>query len=209
MKVSEKDPIRGLFRMEIKSALLCFDFFQVLSLLGKQFFEVNNMRIRQCADITRVELDGHIKTGLRPGIKAVLHDHSRVLLGRLPDGYPRRFNLPGGGIDEGESASFSFVRECAEELRGPVFEEAVVAASLILAEGKLPFPRDGMIGKYEYVICLFVPSLEVYTAKEDSKLVLYSPLLPEDALAELENRTDMHPASRELYLSAVRQLYYC
>lgn len=165
------------------------------------------MEVRPCQAITDTELAGHIKRRLRPGIKGLLHNTSHVLIGRMPDGYPKRFNLPGGGIDQGESAFESLVRECGEELEGPPFVETVAAASLILAEGELPFQRADMDGKYEYVIGLFVPDLEVYRAKEDSKLVLYPPLLMEDALAELESRTDMHPASRELYLDAVRQLY--
>jgi ADP-ribose pyrophosphatase YjhB (NUDIX family) len=50
---------------------------------------------------------------VRPGVAAVIFDGDRVLLQRRDD--TRRWGLPGGGVEPGESVSLAVIREVREE----------------------------------------------------------------------------------------------
>jgi ADP-ribose pyrophosphatase YjhB (NUDIX family) len=50
---------------------------------------------------------------IRPGVAAVIFDHGRVLLQRRDD--TRRWGLPGGAVDPGESVRQAVMREVLEE----------------------------------------------------------------------------------------------
>jgi ADP-ribose pyrophosphatase YjhB (NUDIX family) len=50
---------------------------------------------------------------VRPGVAAVIFDGDRVLLQRRDD--TRRWGLPGGGVEPGESVTRAIVREVREE----------------------------------------------------------------------------------------------
>jgi hypothetical protein len=151
------------------------------------------------------EIEGLRAAGWRPGIKALIYDDECVLIGRLPPGYPMRFNLPGGGVDEGQSLAEALVRECEEELEGPALSEADVCHSRILAEGRLPYRRDEFLGKYEYVIGVRATSLD-YRTLGDSKLVLYPPIRRGLAYHFVSENREMDEASRCLYALALETL---
>lgn len=167
------------------------------------------MKLRACDAITSEELARHGKKGLRVGIKAMFFDRSgRVLLGRLPDGYPHRFNLPGGGIDAGESAAVALVREIEEEVGGTSLHIDEVATAIIVAEGKISFPRDGWLGKYEYIVALPVEknSIRQYSVKEGSKLILFPPMTWWNLKAMVQNATHVNRQQRILYMRALANI---
>ncbi len=185
---------------------------------------------RQLKEVTEEEVAKRRADGLRPGVKALLYSpygrSVQILLGRLPEGFPKRFNLSGGGVDEGQSATEALKRELLEEMLEEIPEEcadeemleergykevsldvplADIEDAPILAEGELPFPREGMRGKYEYIVglgCTDVGRLRVAT---DSKLVLYPPLDLMNAKLSMEVQ-DMDEFSTFLYGEAVRNL---
>jgi 8-oxo-dGTP pyrophosphatase MutT (NUDIX family) len=129
-------------------------------------------------DIKTEDLEALCRRGLRPGIKALFYHQKKgeVLLGRLPEGYPKRFNLPGGGIDPGQSAATALERELEEELEGPTFTKSFLMDVPVVAEGYLPFLRDEFVGKYEFIVALPTFDLSLFSVKTDSKLVLLPPM---------------------------------
>lgn len=157
-----------------------------------------------CEEISQNKVDLARKNLLRPGVKAVLFDSlGRVLMCRLPDGYPHRFNFPGGGIDDGESPAVAFVREFEEEMSGPLFGIDEVAKAPVVAEGRLPFPRDEFLGKYEFLIALPVESVKAYCPKKGSKIICFPPLPWDNARRQVLSATQVNSKMRKLYARAL------
>lgn len=164
-------------------------------------------QVRVCSAVDEGELNRRRRDCYRPGVKALLFDDKgRVLLGRLPDGYPNRFNLPGGGIDDGELLAESLAREFEEEVKGPPLSAENIASAPIVAEGRLPFPRDDFLGKYEYLVALPVPFVGLYKPKAESKLVCFPPLHWRNAFQTIRCATYVKRDLRLLYMRAVRQV---
>ncbi len=160
-----------------------------------------------CGRIPLVTIDRVRTHGWRPGIKVVLFDSRlRVLLCRLPDGYPHRFNFPGGGIDPGESAVTAFVREFTEEMEGPLIPQSVVANAPVIGEGFMPIPRDDFNGKYEFLIALPVKNLQHYRPKEKSKIVCLPPLPWHNAQKQILVSTQVKKSMRLLYSRALSNI---
>lgn len=157
-----------------------------------------------CGSIPLAEIDRVRNHGWRPGIKVVLFDSRlRVLLCRLPDGYPHRFNFPGGGIDPGESAVIAFAREFSEEMEGPAFPQSVVANAPVIGEGFMPIPRDDFTGKYEFLIALPVKNLQHYRPRAKSKIVCLPPLPWQNAQKQVLVSTQVKKSMRLLYSRAL------
>lgn len=127
--------------------------------------------VRMVRDITRTRIKKLEASGLRPGIKVLFYcpHMGYVLLGTLPEGYPLRFNLPGGGIDEGQSAAGALRREIEEEL-GITLHLPKLVTLPVVAHGELPFKRDEFRGKYEFIVAMPNHMLESITALADSKM---------------------------------------
>ena len=135
--------------------------------------------LRSCGSISAGALQAQADRypHLRLGVKAIFFNPTlEVLLGKLPEGYPDRFNLPGGGIDEGEDLVVALFREASEEFHDFGLDLEQVRQSPVVAEGSLPFPRDGYRGKYEYLVAVPVPDLTTLVPKADSKIVLFPPM---------------------------------
>jgi NUDIX domain len=162
---------------------------------------------RTCDEVTHEQLNRLRLRSLRPGAKVVLYDkRGRLLWGRLPDGYPSRFNFSGGGIDDGELLAVALAREFTEEMDGPPLSVEALQQSPIVAEGQLPFAREGYRGKYEYLIACEVSSIRAYTPRHDSKLVIYPPMYWENVLVTMRCSTYVKRDMRILYTKAVKNV---
>ncbi len=163
--------------------------------------------LRKCSEVTVSELNRQRLNLLRPGAKVVLFDgRGQVLFGRLPDGYPNRFNLPGGGVDDGETLAPALAREFDEEMEGPALSLDALSDAPILAEGRLPFARDQFVGKHEYIIGYRVLDVQVYKPKSDSKLVCFPPMPWRKAFMEIKSDTRVKRRMRIMYARAVRNV---
>ncbi len=131
-------------------------------------------------DITEEMVESIRQSGLRPGIKFLPYtpSYSEVLMGTLPlDGiFPLRFNLPGGGIDEGQSAAEALCREAEEELGITTFTVDSVANLPVVSHGELPFRRDEYRGKYEFIVATPFQRLDTITSLPGSKMLLWPPM---------------------------------
>ena len=163
---------------------------------------------RKVAGITMSELKALRDKGLRPGIKALLYHplSCDVLLGRLPSGYPKRFNLPGGGIDRGQSARMALFRELFEEIDGPLFTKHFLQEQPVVAEGYLPFQRENFAGKYEFIVAVPSINLDDFTVKSESKLDLFPKMHWRDAGKLVREDKDCGDEMRSLYTRSVETI---
>lgn len=166
----------------------------------------------RCGDITAANVlaQANSEPLYRPGVKAILFDPTpptpHVLLGMLPEGYPYRFNFPGGGIDEGEDLATALLREMIEEFGHFGLKIEQVRQSRVVASGKLPFPRDGYKGKYEYLVAVPFVGLQTLVPLADSKIVLFPPMLWNVAAKQVWEDTRVHLDQRVLYSRGIREV---
>ena len=167
----------------------------------------------RCGDVSAgdVEKQARREPHYRPGVKAILFDPTPVeplvLLGMLPVGYVvHRFNFPGGGIDEGEDLATALLREMTEE--GGCLDLTIeqVRQSLVVAKGRLPFSRDGYIGKYEYLVAVPFVGLDRFVPLHDSKITLFPPLPWDVASKKVWEDTRVHLDQRVLYTRGIREV---
>lgn len=169
--------------------------------------------VRTVRDINYYRIKKVASRGLRPGIKALFYNPQlgTVLMGTLPEGYPSRFNLPGGGIDKRQTAAKALCREIEEELDISTYLPDLVKPLPVVAHGELPFPRDDFWGKYEFIVA--VPNLQLGSirAQPDSKMLLW-PVMPwQEALGKVKSLAYGGPEMVSLYskaLMAVPDLLY-
>ena len=142
----------------------------------------------------------------RLGVKAIFFEpmklEPRVLLGKLPAGYPNRFNLPGGGVDTGEDLATALLRELFEEFGQFDLTSEQVKRSPVVAEGKLPFPREGYQGKYEYLVAISFAGLHTLVPKADAKIVLFQAMAWHRAAKMIWDDTHVELDQRVLYAEA-------
>ncbi|MBY0538495.1 NUDIX domain-containing protein [Patescibacteria group bacterium] len=146
--------------------------------------------------------------GLRPGIKALFYDPDRgeTLLGTLPEGYPLRFNLPGGGIDADQTAAMALCREIEEELDISLYRPKMVMSLPVVAHGELPFKRDEFRGKYEFIIAVPHFSLGSIKALPDSKMLFWPAMAWQEALEKIRSLAYGGPEMVALYEKAFNRI---
>ena len=165
----------------------------------------------QCGEVSAADIRAQALAypHLRVGGKGIFFDPTNpneplVLLGMLPEGYPVRFNFPGGGVDDGEDLAPAIQRECFEEFGEFNLTLSQVQQSVVVAEGALPFPRDGYRGKFEYLVAIPFVGLETLVPKADSKIVLFPPMPWEVAARQVWQDTRVSLDQRVLYERGLR-----
>lgn len=157
-------------------------------------------------DINRYRIRRIESRGLRPGIKSLFYNPQMgtVLMGTLPlDFDTMRFNLPGGGIEPGQSAARALCQEFAEELNLALYLPKRVAPMPVVAHGELPFPRDEWRGKYEFIVAMPHLQLGLIKAQPDSKMLFWPVMSWQEALKEVKSLAYGGPEMIALYTKAV------
>ncbi len=170
--------------------------------------EIVMAEVRVVRDITNTLVKSTRKRQLRPGIKALFYDShlGEVLMGTLPEGYPLRFNLPGGGIDPGQSAATALCREIGEELGITTYTSRTVASLPVVAHGELPFEREGFRGKYEFIVAVPHRQLDTIKAMPNSKMLLWPAMSWQEAIEKVRTLRYGGPEMGVLYEQALRSI---
>ncbi len=165
-------------------------------------------------DINYYRIKKVASRGLRPGIKSLFYNPQlgTVLMGTLPlDFDTMRFNLPGGGIDPGQTAAKALCREIEEELGIYTYLPELVAPLPVVAHGELPFPRDEWRGKYEFIVAVPNMQLGAIKAQPDSKMLFWPAMPWQEALGRVKSLAYGGPEMVALYtkaLNAIPDLLY-
>lgn len=162
------------------------------------------MKLRQAKNVSRQEIESHRSRHYLPGCKAILVHKStnEVWMGYMPEVRQANFN-PTGGVNPFETLAPALLREVGEWVYEPTFNLTEVDEAVVLAEGMIPFPCDGFIGKYEYIIALNVDDFNDYKSKR--KLLFPKPLKIYKAIDFLEESPNKGKATK-LYLKALEAL---